>query len=70
MPTLNKVCVWQVPFLPSEVWVFISGSPNVYFENNTQKNILKDNVLQRTSGNNFSSNSVSSNNTFDNTTLP
>jgi len=31
MPSLYKVCVWEMPFPPSGVEVFTSNSPNVYF---------------------------------------
>jgi Leucine-rich repeat (LRR) protein len=33
MPTLNKVCVWEIPFPPAGVNVDTTGSPNVYFTN-------------------------------------
>ncbi|MFH0756016.1 MAG: T9SS type A sorting domain-containing protein [Bacteroidota bacterium] len=31
MPTLNQVCVWEMPFPPERVWIEMDGSPNVYF---------------------------------------
>ena len=31
MPSLNKVCVWEMPFPPAGVTVDSTGSPNVYF---------------------------------------
>jgi len=33
MPTLNEVCVWVIPFPPTDSVVFVdtTGSPNVYF---------------------------------------
>lgn len=31
MPSLNKICVWEVPFPPSGVEIYASGSPNVYY---------------------------------------
>jgi hypothetical protein len=31
MPSLYKVCVWTMPFPPTEVRLNITGSPNVYF---------------------------------------
>jgi Leucine-rich repeat (LRR) protein len=31
MPSLNKVCVWELPFPPEGVYLDKTGSPNVYF---------------------------------------
>ena len=31
MPSLNKVCVWVLPFPPAGVVVELTGSPNVEF---------------------------------------
>jgi hypothetical protein len=31
MPSLNKVCVWVMPFPPEGLSIDASGSPNVYF---------------------------------------
>jgi RHS repeat-associated protein len=31
MPTLNEVCVWEIPFPPASIDVIIDGSPNVHF---------------------------------------
>jgi len=31
MASLNKVCVWEMPFPPAGVYVDTTGSPNVYF---------------------------------------
>ena len=31
MPSLNKVCVWEMPFPPDGVHVDTTNSPNVYF---------------------------------------
>jgi len=31
MPSLNKVCVWEMPFPPDEVDVDVTNSPNVLF---------------------------------------
>ena len=31
MPSLYKVCVWEIPFPPAGVEVITTGSPNVYF---------------------------------------
>ncbi len=31
MPSLYKVCVWELPFPPAEYKVDTTGSPNVYF---------------------------------------
>jgi hypothetical protein len=31
MPTLNKICVWEMPFPPQEVEIYTEGSPNIYF---------------------------------------
>lgn len=31
MPSLFKVCVWEMPFPPDGVVVDTTGSPNVYF---------------------------------------
>lgn len=31
MPSLNKVCVWELPFPPPRIQVDTTGSPNVYF---------------------------------------
>jgi hypothetical protein len=30
MPSLYKICVWEMP-IPTGVDVFMDGSPNVYF---------------------------------------
>jgi len=37
MPSLYKVCVWEMPFPPSGVEVFTSNSPNVYFTTDCSK---------------------------------
>ena len=31
MPSLYKVCVWELPFPPSHLRVFTIGSPNYYY---------------------------------------
>jgi len=31
MPSLYKVCVWEMPFPPAFVDVYTENSPNVYF---------------------------------------
>ena len=31
MPSINKVCVWEMPFPPDVVNAFITDSPNLYF---------------------------------------
>ena len=31
MPTLHEVCVWELPFPPTYLWIDTSGSPNLYF---------------------------------------
>ncbi len=31
MPSINEVCVWEMPFPPDGVRVFTTDSPNVYF---------------------------------------
>jgi len=31
MPTLYKVCVWEMPFPPAGVSVYTDDSPNIYF---------------------------------------
>jgi len=31
MPSLNKVCVWEMPFPPAGVSVSTTDSPNIYF---------------------------------------
>jgi len=31
MPSLNEVCVWEMPFPPDEVYVEMTNSPNLYF---------------------------------------
>jgi hypothetical protein len=31
MPSLNKVCVWEMPFPPDEVYAEMTNSPNVFF---------------------------------------
>jgi len=37
MPSLYKVCVWEMPFPPAGVEVDTSGSPNVYFTTDCSK---------------------------------
>ena len=37
MPSLYKVCVWEVPFPPVGVEVYTVGSPNVYFTSDCSK---------------------------------
>jgi hypothetical protein len=37
MPSLNKVCVWIMPFPPEGVSVHSNGSPNVYFTTDCNK---------------------------------
>ena len=37
IPTLNKVCVWTMPFPPAGVEVDTTGSPNVYFTTDCSK---------------------------------
>jgi Leucine-rich repeat (LRR) protein len=37
MPSLNKVCVWTMPFPPTGVTVDTTGSPNVYFTTDCSK---------------------------------
>lgn len=37
MPSLTKVCVWQVPFPPAGVEIFTENSPNVYFTKECSK---------------------------------
>ena len=39
MPTLYKVCVWEMPFPPGGVRVYIAGSPNVQFNTDCVVNI-------------------------------
>jgi hypothetical protein len=34
MPSLNKVCVWTIPFPPAGASADTTGSPNVYFTMN------------------------------------
>lgn len=31
MPTLNEICVWELPFPPDDLELETTGSPNVYF---------------------------------------
>jgi len=31
MPSLYKVCVWEIPFPPDGVYIYATNSPNVYF---------------------------------------
>lgn len=31
MPSLNKICVWEMPFPPAGVEIYTSGSPNLYY---------------------------------------
>lgn len=31
MPSLEKVCVWELPFPPADFLLCVDGSPNVYF---------------------------------------
>jgi len=37
MPTLYKVCVWEMPFPPEGVIVDTTGSPNIYFSTDCSK---------------------------------
>jgi len=37
MPSLYKVCVWEIPFPPVGVKVDTTGSPNVYFTTDCSK---------------------------------
>jgi len=37
MPSLGKVCVWEVPFPPEGVEIDTEGSPNVYFTTDCSK---------------------------------
>ena len=37
MPSLNKVCVWEMPFPPEGVEVDTTGSPNVHFTTDCSK---------------------------------
>ena len=37
MPSLNKVCVWVMPFPPTGLTIDTSGSPNVYFSTDCSK---------------------------------
>jgi len=37
MPSLYKVCVWEMPFPPANVSVDTTGSPNVYFTTDCNK---------------------------------
>ena len=37
MPTLEEVCVWELPFPPDGVPVDTMGSPNVYFTTECSK---------------------------------
>lgn len=37
MPTLNKVCVWTMPFPPDGIEIYTEGSPNVYFSTDCSK---------------------------------
>ena len=37
MPSLYKVCVWELPFPPEEVVLDTTGSPNVYFTTDCNK---------------------------------
>jgi hypothetical protein len=37
MPSLQKVCVWTMPFPPASISIDKSGSPNVYFTNQCSK---------------------------------
>jgi hypothetical protein len=37
MPTLDKVCVWALPFPPSDLVVEATDSPNVYFSTDCSK---------------------------------
>jgi hypothetical protein len=37
IPTLYKVCVWEMPFPPTEVAINMEGSPNVYFTTDCSK---------------------------------
>jgi len=31
MPSINEVCVWEMPFPPDGVGVDVTNSPNVFF---------------------------------------
>jgi len=37
MPSLNEVCVWEVPFPPAEVEVDMANSPNITFTTECSK---------------------------------
>jgi poly(3-hydroxybutyrate) depolymerase len=43
MPSLNEVCVWEIPFSSTGVDVRSQGSPNVYFTTGCWTNIPGDN---------------------------
>jgi hypothetical protein len=43
MPDLKKVCVWEMPFPPSDISVDTTGSPNVYFTTDCSTRIPEDN---------------------------
>ena len=34
MPSINEVCVWEMPFPPDGVGVDVTNSPNVFFTTN------------------------------------
>jgi hypothetical protein len=42
MPDLYKVCVWEMPFPPANVYVNITDSPNVYFTTDCLTDIQGD----------------------------
>jgi len=41
MPTLFKVCVWEMPFPPSGISIDTTNSPNVYFTTDCATTSLK-----------------------------
>jgi hypothetical protein len=42
MPDLHEVCVWKMPFPPTNVFIDTTGSPNVYFTTDCLTNIQGD----------------------------